>query len=63
MPGVDFYQTVGGHRFIEGTVPRLIEAMNRLAEATEKANELKEKELGLDKTGEVVPDNMGQDIG
>ena len=42
---MDFYSTVGGVRFIEGTVPRLVEAVERVAKAMEKANELKAMEL------------------
>ena len=41
---MNFYDTVGGHRFIEGTVPKLVAAVERLADALERANELKEKE-------------------
>lgn len=34
---LDFYRTRGGKTFIEGTVPRLINAISRLAEAIERA--------------------------
>jgi len=44
---MDFYNCRGGRQFIDGTVPRAIEAMNRLAKATERQNELKEIEMGL----------------
>lgn len=44
---MDFYRSVGGRQFVDGTVPRAIEAMNRLAKAVERQNELKEVELGL----------------
>jgi len=35
-----FFETVAGHQFTEGTVPALIEAINRLAEAVEESNRL-----------------------
>jgi hypothetical protein len=44
---MDFYDTVGGRRFIEGTVPKLIRAIERAAKAMERANQLKERELAL----------------
>lgn len=44
---LDFYKTQGGRRFIDGTVPRLIEVLDRLATAVEKSNELREAELAL----------------
>ena len=34
----EFYRTVMGRRFIDGTVPRLVEAINRLAAALEEYN-------------------------
>lgn len=37
MPGPDFFQTVMGHRFIEGTIPRLTKAVERLADSMERA--------------------------
>jgi len=42
---MDFYDTVGGRRFIDGMFPRLVDAVERLAAAQERANELKEIEL------------------
>lgn len=33
----DFYRTQGGRHFIDGTVPRLVEALNRLSGALEAA--------------------------
>ena len=45
--GVDFYQTAGGHRFVEGTVPSLVRAVTRLAKALERANFLKVKDLEM----------------
>ena len=44
---MDFYQSVGGRRFVDGTVPRLIDAMEKLAKAVNRQNELKEIELGM----------------
>lgn len=42
---MEFYDTVGGRRFIDGVFPKLIDAVERMAKATERANELKEMEL------------------
>ena len=44
---MDFYMSIGGRRFIDGTVPNLVKAMERLAKAMERQNELKEIELGV----------------
>ena len=52
MPGPEFFQTRMGHTFIEGTMPRLSDRIERLAKAMERANELKEIELGLKKSEE-----------
>lgn len=38
--GYNFFDTVAGQRFTEGTVPALIEAVNRLSDAIEEANRL-----------------------
>ena len=35
MPGPEFFQTVMGQRFYEGTVPKLIDAVTRVADALE----------------------------
>ena len=37
---MNFFETVAGHRFTDGTVPALIEAINRLADAVEESNRL-----------------------
>lgn len=36
MPGPEFFQTVMGQRFYEGTVPKLTNAVGRIADALEK---------------------------
>ena len=36
MPGPEFFQTVMGQRFYEGTVPKLTNAVERVADALEK---------------------------
>jgi hypothetical protein len=36
---IQFFQTVMGHRFYEADVPRLINALERIAKALEKRNE------------------------
>ncbi len=35
---MDFHLTVMGHRFIEGTMPRVAEALERIAKALEEHN-------------------------
>ena len=44
---MDFYDTVGGRRFVEGTVPKLVHAIERAAKAMERANRIKERELDM----------------
>ncbi len=44
--GIEFYNTVMGKRFFDAQIPAFIKAMNRLAEAVEKSNELAEKVAG-----------------
>ena len=40
MNGPQFFQTQMGHKYYQSDLPRQIKAMNRLAEAIEKQNEL-----------------------
>lgn len=42
--GLEFYQTGYGKRFFEVQLPNLINAINRLADAAEKQNELLKEE-------------------
>ena len=44
---MNFWDTVAGHRFAEGTVPELTKAINRLADAVEESNRLTVKQLSL----------------
>ena len=39
-----FYETPMGRKFFESQVPKMIKALERIADALEKSNELKEKE-------------------
>ena len=41
---MDFYQTVMGKRFFEGTVPEIARQLKRIADALEKQNDLKKTE-------------------
>lgn len=41
----EFFKTTMGKRFYEGTMPQIQKELKRIADAMEKANELKEKEL------------------
>ena len=45
--GAEFFQTVMGHTFYEGTMPRIAESLESLAVEFKRANDLKEKELAL----------------
>lgn len=40
MPGIPFHESVYGHRFFDVQLPKLTQALNRLAEATETQNNL-----------------------
>lgn len=40
---IQFFQSVMGHKFYEADVPHLIRALERIATALEKQNELAEK--------------------
>lgn len=40
----EFHETQYGKRFFNGQLPKLIKELGRIADALEKANELKEKE-------------------
>ena len=40
---MDFIRTMYGKRFFDGQLPRLIKALERIADALEKQNENKEK--------------------
>jgi len=42
---VEFFQSRMGHIFYEGTVPRMVRALERIADALEKANELEEADV------------------
>jgi hypothetical protein len=44
---LDFYKTSGGRRFCDTTMPGIMRELNRVADAMEKANRLKEQEIRL----------------
>lgn len=44
---IEFFQTVMGKSFYEGTVPSLVRELKKLNDNLTKMNELKEKELAL----------------
>ena len=49
--GPEFFQTRMGQKFFEGDIPRMIDAINRLAEAVEENNRLqKEVIASMDNT-------------
>ena len=41
----EFHETKMGRYFYDGNVPRLIRALERIADALEKQNEMKDKEV------------------
>ena len=41
---VEFFQTVMGHHFYEGTMPQIAKSLSRIATALEKANERHERQ-------------------
>ena len=41
----EFWQTEAGHRFFEGTLPRLTDTLKLLSDQIKRANDLKEHEL------------------
>lgn len=41
---MDFIRTMYGKRFFDGQLPRLIQALERIADALEKQNEIKQEE-------------------
>lgn len=41
---MDFIRTIYGKRFFDGQLPRLIQALERIADALEKQNEIKQEE-------------------
>lgn len=59
MAGPEFHQTVMGHRFIEGTVPRLVEQLTKLNENIEKLikmeEEKRERRESMEKEGRKSP--------
>ena len=40
----DFYQTIMGQKFFNGQLPELVRSINRLADAIEESNRLRQKE-------------------
>ncbi|GAF68320.1 unnamed protein product [marine sediment metagenome] len=42
---VEFFQTIMGKRFYEGTAPRIADKLSDIAKELKRANDLKEKEL------------------
>lgn len=52
--GPEFYQTGYGKRFFDAQLPRLINAIERLAAAVEKQNETEGNELEKAKNGSLT---------
>jgi hypothetical protein len=49
---LDFYKTGGGQRLFDATLPSIARQLKRVADQMERANDLKEKELGIKNTGD-----------
>jgi hypothetical protein len=52
----EFFQTVMGHRFYEGQLPRLIKALERIADCLEKNNEKSQRAGGEDRLSTMSVD-------
>jgi hypothetical protein len=46
---LDFYKTGGGRKLFDSTLPEIGRQLKRVADQLERANDLKEKELGIKK--------------
>ena len=46
---LDFYKTGGGRKLFDSTLPEIGRQLKRVADQLERANNLKEKELGIKK--------------
>ena len=46
---LDFYKTGGGRKLFDSTLPAIGRQLKRVADQLERANNLKEKELGIQK--------------
>jgi len=51
--GPQFFQTVMGRAFYEGTVPRIAKSLASIATELKRQNDLKEQELGLTEKTDV----------
>ena len=58
MSGPEFFQTVMGQRFYGSTAPRIAEALENLVKVTERANDLKERELKMREERKAEIDEM-----
>jgi len=47
----DFHETRMGRRFIEGTMPKIANALERIADALERRNDLERHEEGAPTSG------------
>ena len=52
----EFFRTRMGRAFIEGTMPRIADNLDRLVKAQEETNRLKRIELGLETEEETDKD-------
>ena len=53
---LDFYKTGGGRKLFDSTLPEIGRQLKRVADQLERANDLKEKELGIKKQSTVDGD-------
>jgi len=54
---LDFYQTVGGRRFIDGTMPKLVKSLEVIAKHLQRTEEKKEVLHILDSLIDGKPDD------
>lgn len=48
---MDFFETRMGHKFYNHDVPKLIQTLERIADAIELANELRQEEMKINSPG------------
>ena len=59
--GPQFHETIRGRTFYESTMPTIARELKRVADALEKQNELKEKELGLKDVADLAKEFVSEE--
>jgi len=60
---LDFYKTGGGRKFFDGTIPRLIDVLERVAVALEENNNLRKKEIAFEAVEAANPEIDDEEAG